>query len=80
MGVDVHPDLADYWKLPLSVQFDEPDKAVSTIVEFAQSWPVQAVLSVDDSASLIGAKASAVLGLRHNSAESALAALSGREQ
>ncbi|HMQ53680.1 MAG TPA: phosphoribosylglycinamide synthetase, partial [Anaerolineae bacterium] len=25
VGVDIRPDLADYWKLPLSIQFDQPD-------------------------------------------------------
>lgn len=74
VGVDIHPDLADYWQLPLSIQFDQPDQAISTIVAWAQRQPVQAVLSVDDSASLIAAQANAALGLTHNSPESALAA------
>ncbi|MCB0177635.1 MAG: ATP-grasp domain-containing protein, partial [Anaerolineae bacterium] len=73
-GLDIHPDLADYWKVPLALQFDQPDEAVREIVEFTRQKPVQAVLSVDDSASLIAAKASEALGLIHNSSESALAA------
>lgn len=73
-GVDMHPDLADYWQVPLPVQFDNPDNAAQMIVEFAQKKPVQAILAVDDSASEVAAKASQVLGLVHNSIESALAA------
>jgi len=73
-GIDMHPELADYWQVPLSLQFDEPDKAAQTIVAFAREKPVQAILSVDDSASLVAAKASELLGLTHNSVESAEAA------
>ncbi|MCB9078499.1 MAG: ATP-grasp domain-containing protein [Anaerolineaceae bacterium] len=73
-GLDIHAELADYWKVPLALQFDQPDEAARKIVEFTRQKPVQAVLSVDDSASLIAAKASETLGLVHNSSESALAA------
>ncbi|MCB0208274.1 MAG: ATP-grasp domain-containing protein [Anaerolineae bacterium] len=73
-GLDIHPDLADYWKVPLALQFDQPEESAAKIVAFASQQPVQAVLSVDDSASLIAAKASEALGLVHNSSESALAA------
>jgi biotin carboxylase len=74
VGLDIHPDLADYWKVPLGLQFDQPDQAVQSLLEFARQKPVRAILSVDDSGSLIAARASAALGLLHNSAESALAA------
>jgi biotin carboxylase len=73
-GIDIHQELADYWQVPLPLQFDEPEKAVLTIVEFALEKPVQAILAVDDSAALIAARASEALGLVHNSGESALAA------
>lgn len=73
-GLDIHAELADYWKVPLALQFDQPDEAARKIVEFTRQKPVQAVLSVDDSASLIAAKASETLGLVHNSSDSALAA------
>ena len=74
VGIDIHPDLAEHYKMPLGLQFDQPEAAVQIIVEFARRKPVQAILSVDDSASLIAAKASEALGLRHNSGNSALAA------
>ncbi len=73
-GIDIHPDLAEYWQVSLPIQFDEPDKAAQTIIDFARQKPVQAILSIDDSASVIAAKASQALGLLHNSADSALAA------
>ncbi|MCB0163226.1 MAG: ATP-grasp domain-containing protein [Anaerolineae bacterium] len=73
-GLDIHPDLADYWKVPLALQFDQLDESVRKVIDFTRQKPVQAVLSVDDSASLVAAKASEALGLIHNSSESALAA------
>ena len=74
VGVDMHPDLADYWNAPLGLQFDQPDAAAQTIVEFAQKKPVQAILAIDDSAALVAAKAGEQLGLVHNSPDAALAA------
>jgi biotin carboxylase len=74
MGLDMHPKLAEYWQAPLALQFDEPEQAVAALVAFAREKPVRAILSVDDSGSLVAAKASEILGLVHNSAESALAA------
>jgi len=73
-GIDMHPELGDYWQAPLPLQFDEPDEASQRIVAFAKEKPVQAILAIDDSASLIAAKASEALGLIHNSSQSALAA------
>ncbi len=73
-GINMHPDLADYWQVALPLQFSDPDQATQTIVEFAQKKPVQAILAVDDSAAVIAAQASERLGLPHNSAESAVAA------
>jgi biotin carboxylase len=73
-GINMHPDLAEYWQVSLPLQFDKPDQAVQTIVEFARQKPVHAILAVDDSASIIAAQASEMLGFEHNSAESALAA------
>lgn len=73
-GIDMHPELADYWRVQLALQFDQPDRAVETIIAFARQQPVRAVLPVDDSGSIIAARASEALGLTHNSTESALAA------
>jgi biotin carboxylase len=73
-GIDMVPELVAYWKVPLGLQFDEPDKSVQAIVEFADKNPVNAILAVDDSAAVIAAAASEKLGLPHNSSQAALAA------
>jgi len=73
-GIDMPPELAEYWQAPLGVQFDQPEQAVETIVEFAHQKPVQAILAVDDSATVLAALASEALGLAFNSSEAALAA------
>jgi biotin carboxylase len=73
-GIDMAPELADYWKVPLGLQFDEPDKAVTAIVEYARQHPVQAILALDDSATVIATQAGEQLGLSYNSGEAAVAA------
>lgn len=73
-GIDMHPDLVEAWHIPLGLQFDEPEQAVRDIVAYAQNHPIQAILAVDDSATVIATTAGEMLGLSHNSAEAALAA------
>jgi biotin carboxylase len=73
-GVDLPPALAEAWHVPLAVDFNEPEHAADAIAAYAQAHPLAAVLSVDDSASLVAALASAKLGLPHNRPEAALAA------
>jgi biotin carboxylase len=72
-GVDLPRALADQWHVPLGVDFADPEGAARAIVDFARATPIDAILSVDDSASLIAALASAELGVPHNSPDSALA-------
>jgi biotin carboxylase len=74
VGIDLPETLADYWHVPLGVDFANPEASVKTIVEFAREHPIAAILSVDDSASELAALASAALGLSHNSPRSAEAA------
>ena len=74
VGIDLPETLSDYWHVPLGVDFTDIAASVSTIVEYAQQHPFDAILSVDDSASELAAHASAALGLAHNSPESAEAA------
>lgn len=73
-GVDIPDELADRWNVPLGLNFGEPDVAIRKIAEYASNMPVDAVLSVDDAATILAAKASEILGLPHNTSESALAA------
>lgn len=73
-GVDTPEELADTAGVPLAVDFRRPDSAVETIVDCAQRRPLQAILALDDAASLIAARASLALGLPHNDPDAALAA------
>lgn len=73
-GIDMPKSLAEYWGQPLGLDFSRPEEATRTVVEQAARTPFDAIISVDDSASLLAASASAALGLPHNSPEAALAA------
>ncbi len=74
VGIDLPETLADYWHVPLGVDFAAPEASVQTIVEYAKEHPIAAILSVDDAASELAALASAALGLAHNSPQAAEAA------
>src|SRR6266571_4141710 len=74
IGIDLPETLTEYWHVPLGIDFLDQEAAVRTIVEFAQKQPLHAILSVDDSAVEIAARASAALGLPHNAPEAAEAA------
>ena len=72
-GIDLPEPLAEYWDVPLGLDFTRPEAAAGQLVA-ALEGPVDAVLSVDDGATLVAALASAALGLPHNDPASALAA------
>ena len=74
VGIDLPETLSDYWHVPLGLDFNDPATSLRTIVEYAQEHPLAAVLSVDDSASELAARACVELGLPHNSPHSAEAA------
>lgn len=74
VGIDLPETLAEYWHVPLGVDFADPQASVQTIVEYAKEHPITAILSVDDGASELAALASAALGLAHNSPRAAEAA------
>jgi biotin carboxylase len=73
-GVDLPRALADFWHVPLGLDFADPEAAADAIEAFARQTPLAAVLAVDDSGSLVAALASAKLGLPHNDPLAALAA------
>jgi biotin carboxylase len=66
--------LSEYWHVPLGLDFADPRRSIETIVEYAREHPLAAILSVDDSATELAARASAALGLPHNSTRAAEAA------
>lgn len=72
--IDMARTLAEFWHYPLGVDFNQPDAAVQAIVDFAAKTPVDAILGIDDSGTLLAARASARLGLPHNSPLAAEAA------
>ena len=74
VGVDLPETLSEYWHVPLGLDFADPQKSVETIVEYSREHALDAVLSLDDSATELAARASAALGLAHNSPQAAEAA------
>jgi biotin carboxylase len=74
VGIDLPETLAEYWHVPLGIDFADREAALHTITEYARQHPLHAILSVDDSASELAAEASAILGLSHNSPGAAEAA------
>ncbi len=74
VGVDLPESLAEYWHVPLGVDFADVQRSVHTIMAYAQEHPLTAVLSVDDAASELAAQVCKALGLPHNSPGAAEAA------
>lgn len=72
--VDMAHELADYWRYPLGVDFNDTEAAVRTLLEFHTRQPVQAILGIDDSGTLLAARTSERLGLPYNSPVAAEAA------
>jgi hypothetical protein len=73
-GLDLPPELADSWPGALPLPFAAPEAAAERIAAYAAEQPLSAILSVDDSGSLIAAAASDALGLAHNAPAAAAAA------
>ena len=73
-GLDLPPELADSWPGALPLPFSAPEAAAERIAAYAAEQPLSAILSVDDSGSLIAAAASDALGLAHNAPAAAAAA------
>ncbi len=73
-AIDLPDELGKPREAALALDFRDPDRAVRHIVTYAHDQPFTAILSVDDSASLIAAQASAALHLPHNSPQAAEAA------
>jgi len=67
VGIDLPETLSEYWHVPLGLDFTDPESSLRTIVEYAQASPLAAIISVDDSASELAARACAALGLPQNS-------------
>jgi biotin carboxylase len=73
-AIDMPSPLAQQSNAQIGVDFHDPDQATHAIRAFAARRPLDAIISVDDSGSMIAAQASAALGLPHNSVAAAAAA------
>jgi biotin carboxylase len=73
-GLDTPHDLAFSHPGVLPLDFTRVSESVERLRALAAEKPLRAILSVDDSASLLAAQASAALGLPHNDPASAIAA------
>jgi biotin carboxylase len=73
-ALDMPRQLAERRPVELGLDYQDVEAAVTTITDYAQSKPLDAILSVDDSGSLLAAQASAALGLPHNDPAAAEAA------
>lgn len=74
VGVDLPEPLAEYWQVPLALDFADLAASLRTISTYVQKHGLAAILSVDDAASELAAHASDALGLAHNSPGAAEAA------
>jgi biotin carboxylase len=74
IATDMQAELAESWGQQLGLDFQRPEQAVAAIVAFAAEHPLDAIIAVDDSGSLLAARASAALGLAHNAPDAAEAA------
>lgn len=72
-AIDMPHALAELWQQRLGIDFSDIDAATEAIVAFAAAQPLDAVIALDDSGSLLAARASEALGLPHNSYDAALA-------
>jgi biotin carboxylase len=72
--VDMPEQLREYWHQAHAVDFSNLRAATLRVVQLARDGGVDAVLSVDDSATELAAHAGAELGLTHNDPGAALAA------
>ena len=73
-GVDMPRELSTQWEGGLALDFHQRDNAVRDVIAYAQENPLDAILAVDDSGSLLAAMASDTLGLLHNSTNATEAA------
>jgi biotin carboxylase len=74
IAIDMQAELAESWGQQLGLDFQRIEQAVAAIVALAAERPLNAIIAVDDSGSLLAARASAALGLAHNAPDAAEAA------
>jgi len=73
-AVDIPPQLAVPPNVTLGLDYRDVETAVTAITAYAHTRPLAAILAVDDSGTLLAARAARALGLPHNNPDAALAA------
>jgi len=73
-GIDVPDTLSREWDVELPLDFSRPQEAAERIARFVTDRLVDAIISVDDSASILAALATSRLNLPGNDPKAALAA------
>lgn len=73
-ATDMPKALAEFWQQPLGIDFTHLESATERIAAFAADKPLNAIIAVDDSGSLLAAQASVALDLPHNGIAAAEAA------
>ncbi|HEX3722492.1 MAG TPA: ATP-grasp domain-containing protein [Nitrolancea sp.] len=73
-GIDLPKTLSREWDVQLGLDFSQPQAAAEQIENFVRANPVDAIISVDDSASILAALANDRLGLPGNAPDAAVAA------
>ena len=74
LGLDLPPPLLPKGGQRLALDYRDLSAATEAIVAYAREHPVAAILGVDDSGTLLAARAGAALGLAHNAPQAAEAA------
>ena len=62
-GLDLPKALADEWGVQLAVDFADIETSIATLKEAHARQPFDAIVPVDDSATILAARANAALGL-----------------
>src|SRR5215218_2254352 len=65
-ATDTPQALAKRWGMPLALDFTQSDAAIAALTAYTAEHPVDAILALDDSATLLAARAATALGLPHN--------------
>ncbi len=73
-GIDIPDGLRETWDVPLALDFTNSETALRHLVDYCRAQPVDAIVALDDNATLLATRAAAALGLPHNPLEAAEAA------
>jgi biotin carboxylase len=73
-GIDIPDGLRETWDVPLALDFTNGETALRHLVDYCRAQPVDAIVALDDNATLLATRAAAALSLPHNPLEAAEAA------